>query len=60
MVDREKERWRGARILTVENAAKNWIEYDGNVFRFSGGGTQFSQGHDAYLDQIAFVIPIGE
>ncbi|PWA86687.1 S-adenosyl-L-methionine-dependent methyltransferase [Artemisia annua] len=45
--------------LTVENAVQNWIENDGNVFRFPGGGKQFSQGADAYIDQIASVIPIG-
>ena len=44
--------------LTVENSVQNWIEYDGNVFRFPGGGTQFSQGVDAYIDQIAAIIPI--
>lgn len=44
--------------LTVEKAIQNWIQYEGNVFRFPGGGTQFPQGADAYIDQIASVIPI--
>ncbi|KAK9277143.1 hypothetical protein L1049_006682 [Liquidambar formosana] len=44
--------------LTVEKAIQNWIQYEGNVFRFPGGGTQFPQGADAYIDQLASVIPI--
>lgn len=44
--------------LTVEKAIQNWIQYEGNVFRFPGGGTQFPQGADRYIDQLASVIPI--
>lgn len=44
--------------LTVEKAIQNWIQYEGSVFRFPGGGTQFPQGADAYIDQLASVIPI--
>ncbi|KAF5443316.1 hypothetical protein F2P56_035879, partial [Juglans regia] len=44
--------------LTVEKAVQNWIQYEGNVFRFPGGGTQFPQGADKYIDQLASVIPI--
>nr|DAD31238.1 TPA_asm: hypothetical protein HUJ06_010089 [Nelumbo nucifera] len=44
--------------LTIEKAVQNWIQYEGNVFRFPGGGTQFPQGADAYIDQLASVIPI--
>ncbi|KAM0961679.1 hypothetical protein ACFX13_021354 [Malus domestica] len=44
--------------LTVEKAVQNWIQYEGNVFRFPGGGTQFPQGADKYIDQLAAVIPI--
>lgn len=44
--------------LTVEKAVQNWVHYEGNVFRFPGGGTQFPQGADAYIDQLASVIPI--
>ncbi|KAF5197119.1 S-adenosyl-l-methionine-dependent methyltransferases superfamily protein [Thalictrum thalictroides] len=44
--------------LTVEKAIQNWIQYEGNVFKFPGGGTQFPQGADAYIDQLASVIPI--
>lgn len=44
--------------LTVEKAIQNWVQYEGNVFRFPGGGTQFPQGADAYIDQLASVIPM--
>ncbi|RWW32232.1 hypothetical protein GW17_00003112 [Ensete ventricosum] len=44
--------------LTVEKAVQNWVQYEGNVFRFPGGGTQFPQGADTYIDQLASVIPI--
>ncbi|KAJ4961855.1 hypothetical protein NE237_021765 [Protea cynaroides] len=44
--------------LTIEKAVQNWIQYEGNVFRFPGGGTQFPQGADTYIDQLASVIPI--
>nr|XP_043626732.1 probable methyltransferase PMT2 [Erigeron canadensis] len=46
------------KALTVEKAKQNWIQYEGNVFRFPGGGTQFPEGADAYIDQLASVIPI--
>ncbi|XP_058096516.1 probable methyltransferase PMT2 [Magnolia sinica] len=44
--------------LTVEKAVQNWVQFEGNVFRFPGGGTQFPQGADAYIDKLASVIPI--
>ncbi|XP_077212917.1 putative methyltransferase PMT2 [Tasmannia lanceolata] len=44
--------------LTIEKAIQNWVQYEGNVFRFPGGGTQFPQGADAYIDQLATVVPI--
>ncbi|KAK6931230.1 putative S-adenosyl-L-methionine-dependent methyltransferase [Dillenia turbinata] len=44
--------------LTVEKAIQNWIQYEGDVFKFPGGGTQFPQGADKYIDQLASVIPI--
>ncbi|CAN4080324.1 unnamed protein product [Withania somnifera] len=46
------------KTLTVEKAIQNWIQYEGNVFRFPGGGTQFPQGADKYIDQLASVMPI--
>ncbi|KAJ6817530.1 putative methyltransferase PMT2 [Iris pallida] len=44
--------------LTVEKAVQNWVHYEGSVFRFPGGGTQFPQGADTYINQLASVIPI--
>ncbi|KAB2020481.1 hypothetical protein ES319_D07G071300v1 [Gossypium barbadense] len=44
--------------LTVEKAVQNWIQYEGNVFRFPGGGTQFPRGADTYINQLASAIPI--
>lgn len=44
--------------LTVEKAVQNWVQYEGHVFRFPGGGTQFPQGAEAYIDELAAVIPI--
>lgn len=46
--------------LTVEKAVQNWVLYEGNVFRFPGGGTQFPHGADTYIEQLASVIPIGD
>ncbi|XP_066338349.1 probable methyltransferase PMT14 isoform X1 [Miscanthus floridulus] len=31
--------------LTVEKAVQNWVQYEGSVFRFPGGGTQFPPRH---------------
>ncbi|KAK3226825.1 hypothetical protein Dsin_006687 [Dipteronia sinensis] len=44
--------------LTVEKAIQNWIQYEGNVFRFPGGGTQFPHGADTYINELASVIPM--
>ncbi|XP_006650137.1 probable methyltransferase PMT2 [Oryza brachyantha] len=44
--------------LTVEKAIQNWVHYEGKVFRFPGGGTQFPQGADKYIDHLSSVIPI--
>ncbi|XP_019198147.1 PREDICTED: probable methyltransferase PMT2 [Ipomoea nil] len=44
--------------LTVEKAVQNWVQYEGDVLRFPGGGTQFPEGADAYIEQLASVIPI--
>lgn len=45
--------------LTVEKAVQNWVQHEGDLLRFPGGGTQFPHGADAYIDQLASVIPIG-
>jgi len=44
--------------LTVEKAVQNWVQYEGHVFRFPGGGTQFPEGAEAYIDKLATVIPV--
>ena len=44
--------------LTLEKAVQNWIQHDGHVFRFRGGGMQFPQGVDAYIDELASIIPL--
>ncbi|XVF52412.1 hypothetical protein PTKIN_Ptkin05aG0016100 [Pterospermum kingtungense] len=46
--------------LTVEKAVQNWVQFKGNVFKFPGGGTMFPQGADAYIDELASVIPIAD
>ncbi|OEL20254.1 putative methyltransferase PMT2 [Dichanthelium oligosanthes] len=43
--------------LTVEKAVQNWVQYEGAVFRFPGGGTQFPQGADKYIDRLGSVVP---
>ncbi|CAL4980126.1 unnamed protein product [Urochloa decumbens] len=43
--------------LTVEKAVQNWVQYEGAVFRFPGGGTQFPKGADEYIDRLATVVP---
>ncbi|PAN43275.1 hypothetical protein PAHAL_8G225100 [Panicum hallii] len=43
--------------LTVEKAVQNWVQYEGTVFRFPGGGTQFPQGADKYIDRLGSVVP---
>lgn len=46
--------------LPVKKAVQNWVQLEGNSFRFPGGGTMFSQGVDAYIDELASVIPIAD
>ncbi|XP_051121829.1 probable methyltransferase PMT16 [Andrographis paniculata] len=42
--------------LTVEKAGQNWIRFDGDRFRFPGGGTMFPNGAGAYIDDIGKLI----
>lgn len=44
--------------LSIEKAVQNWIQVDGNRFRFPGGGTMFPRGADAYIDDINELIPL--
>lgn len=46
--------------LTIEKAVQNWVEIEGDVLKFPGGGTMFPQGADAYIDELATVIPIAD
>ncbi|GAB4858217.1 hypothetical protein Ancab_009613 [Ancistrocladus abbreviatus] len=46
------------RELTVEKAVQNWIRFEGDRFRFPGGGTMFPNGADAYIDDIGKLIDL--
>lgn len=46
--------------LTVEKAIQNWIQYEGDRFRFPGGGTMFPRGAGAYINDIAALIPLSD
>lgn len=46
--------------LTVEKAVQNWIQYEGDKFRFPGGGTMFPKGADSYIDDINDLIPLSD
>ncbi|OIW08005.1 hypothetical protein TanjilG_20106 [Lupinus angustifolius] len=44
------------RELTVEKAVQNWIRFNGDRFKFPGGGTMFPFGADKYIDDIGKMI----
>ncbi|GMI95454.1 hypothetical protein like AT4G10440 [Hibiscus trionum] len=44
--------------LSIEKAIQNWIQVEGDRFRFPGGGTMFPRGADAYIDDIGELIPL--
>ncbi|KAA8526040.1 hypothetical protein F0562_007860 [Nyssa sinensis] len=44
--------------LSIEKAVQNWIQVEGDRFRFPGGGTMFPRGADAYIDDIGQLIPL--
>lgn len=44
--------------LSIEKAVQNWIQVEGDRFRFPGGGTMFPRGADAYIDDIGALIPL--
>ncbi|KAI9088908.1 hypothetical protein K1719_029187 [Acacia pycnantha] len=44
--------------LKEEKATQNWALFQGNVLRFPSRGTMFPQGVDAYIDELASVVPI--
>ncbi|XP_042481333.1 probable methyltransferase PMT18 [Macadamia integrifolia] len=46
------------RELSIEKAVQNWIQVEGDRFRFPGGGTMFPRGADAYIDDLNELIPL--
>ncbi|XP_044477631.1 probable methyltransferase PMT18 [Mangifera indica] len=44
--------------LSIEKAVQNWIQLEGDRFKFPGGGTMFTHGADKYIDDIAKLIPL--
>ncbi|CAA3008624.1 probable methyltransferase PMT18 [Olea europaea subsp. europaea] len=46
--------------LSIEKANQNWIQVEGDHFRFPGGGTMFPRGADAYIDDINELIPLSD
>lgn len=44
--------------LSIEKAVQNWIQVEGDKFKFPGGGTMFPRGADAYIDDISALIPL--
>ncbi|XAR54090.1 hypothetical protein NMG60_11029095 [Bertholletia excelsa] len=42
--------------LTIEKASQNWVRFEGDRFKFPGGGTMFPRGADAYIDEIGKLI----
>ncbi|KAM7260988.1 hypothetical protein ACFE04_026463 [Oxalis oulophora] len=42
--------------LTEEKKKQNWIHFEGDRFRFPGGGTMFPNGADKYIDDIGKLI----
>ncbi|KAL2920614.1 putative methyltransferase PMT15 [Bienertia sinuspersici] len=46
--------------LTVEKAVQNWIRFEGDRFKFPGGGTMFPNGANAYIDDIGRLINLND
>ncbi|MCO5568693.1 hypothetical protein L7F22_022392 [Adiantum nelumboides] len=46
--------------LTVEKAIQNWIQYEGEKFRFPGGGTMFPKGANSYINDIGRLISLSD
>ncbi|XP_054810451.1 probable methyltransferase PMT18 isoform X2 [Prosopis cineraria] len=44
--------------LSIEKAIQNWIQVEGDRFKFPGGGTMFPNGADVYIDDINELIPL--
>ncbi|CAA6665176.1 unnamed protein product [Spirodela intermedia] len=46
--------------LTVEKAVQNWVHYEGNVFRFPGGGRSFRRGQMRTLTSLLLSVRAGK
>ncbi|KAJ4803484.1 S-adenosyl-L-methionine-dependent methyltransferases superfamily protein [Rhynchospora pubera] len=46
--------------LSIEKAVQNWIQVEGDRFRFPGGGTGFPRGADAYINEMSELIPLSD
>lgn len=46
--------------LSIEKAVQNWIQVEGDKFKFPGGGTMFPRGADAYIDDIDKLISLSD
>ncbi|KAE8655235.1 putative methyltransferase PMT18 [Hibiscus syriacus] len=46
------------RELSIEKAIQNWIQVEGDLFQFPGGGTMFPRGADTYIDDIGKLISL--
>ena len=44
--------------LSIAKAKQNWIQLEGEYFKFPGGGTMFSGGADTYIYNINNLIPL--
>lgn len=44
--------------LTIEKKKQNWVRFEGDRFRFPGGGTMFPRGADAYINDIGKLIKL--
>ncbi|KAK7340192.1 hypothetical protein VNO77_20888 [Canavalia gladiata] len=42
--------------LTIEKKNQNWVRFEGEMFKFPGGGTMFPRGASAYIDDIGKLI----
>ena len=42
----------------MEKKNQNWVRFEGDRFRFPGGGTMFPRGADAYIDDIGKLIDL--
>ncbi|XP_057527814.1 probable methyltransferase PMT16 [Amaranthus tricolor] len=46
--------------LAVKKSGQNWIQFEGDRFKFPGGGTMFRFGADAYINEIAKLINLDD